>query len=186
MLALTKIAATFAAIALPAAAMAAIGGANYATQYDFDEIRAATDGKPLRVEIHGNPFPGMAFDDSTRQMLPLIQAGQPQRLRAIYTYERPPERPRPYYRLVLVFDAANNLNSSTVCAGEARHKPPRAGHVDIFAVYCRNDQVMSETTAWTDASGPTDPRLGKLFFELLSTVFNNAPGLRPQNGFDRR
>ena len=182
---LTRILALVAAVALPGVAGAAIGGANYATQYDFDELRAATDGKPLRVEIHGNPFPGMAFDESTRQILPLIQAAQPQRLRAIYTYERPPERPRPEYRLVLVFDAANNLNSSTACSGEARHKPPRPGHVDIFAVYCRNDQVMSETTAWTDAAGPTDPRLGKLFFELLSTVFNSSPALRPQNGFDR-
>jgi hypothetical protein len=182
---LIKIVSAVAAVALPAAAMAAIGGANYATQYDFDELRAATDGKPLRVEIHGNPFPGMAFDDSTRQMLPLIQAGQPQRMRAIYTYERPPERPRPEYRLVLVFDSANNLNSSTACAGSARHRPPQPGRVEIFAIYCRNDQVMSETTAWTDASGPTDPRLGQLFFELLSTVFNNAPGLRPHSGFDR-
>jgi hypothetical protein len=182
---LTKIVAAIAAIALPASAIAAIGGANYQTQYDFDELRAAVDGKPMRVEIHGNPFPGMAFDDSTRQMLPLIQAGQPQRLRAVYTYERPPERPRPDYRLVLVFDAANNLNSSTVCSGQARHKPPRPGHVDIFAVYCRNDQVMSETTAWTDASGPTDPRLGKLFFELMSTVFDSSPARRPQSGFDR-
>jgi hypothetical protein len=37
-----------------------IGGADYAPQYDFSEFWAATDNKPFRVEIAGNPFPGMS------------------------------------------------------------------------------------------------------------------------------
>jgi len=174
------------ALALPATALATVGGANYATQYDFDELRAFTDGKPLRVEIMGQPpFAGVAADDAARQMLPLIQAGRPQRLRSIFTYDKPAERPRPEYRLVLVFDSADNLNSSTVCEGQSRHKPPVAGQVNIFAVYCRNDQMMSETTGWTAATGPSDPRLGRLFFDIMSTVFSDAQGLKPQRGFDR-
>jgi hypothetical protein len=172
--------------AIAAAAIAAVGGANYAGQYDFDELRAATHGKPMRVEMHGNPFPGIAVDDVARQMLQMIQAAQPQRLQAIYTFDKAIERPRPEYRLVLVFDAANNLNSSTACAGTARHKPGKPGHVHVFAVYCRNDQVMSETTAWTDAGGPGDPRLGQMLFDTLSTVFSNSPALRPQGGLDRQ
>jgi hypothetical protein len=184
---LTKFMTAAAILALPASAIAAVGGANYATQYDFDELRAATDGKPLRVEMHGNPFPGMAFDDAARLMLPLIQAGQPQRLRAIYTYERPPERPRPDYRLVLVFDAADNLNAPDVCVGKPRHgaaSPP--GKVRVFAVYCRSDQHMSETTGWTDAAGPADPTMAKLYVDILNTVFSDAQGLKPQGGGDRR
>ena len=173
------------ALALPASAIAAVGGANYQPQYDFDELRAATHGKPMRVEIFGNPFPGLATDDAARQMLPLIQAARPQRLRSIFTYDKPAERPRPDYRLVLVFDSANNLNSSTVCAGQARHQPPKPGRVEVFAVYCRNDQVMSETTAWTDANGPTDPRLARMFFDTLSTVFSDSQRLKPHHGLDR-
>lgn len=181
-----KIAAALLGLALPVAAFATVGGANYATQYDFDELRTFTDGKPLRVDIMGQlPFAGVAADDAARQMLPLIQAARPQRLRAFFTYDKPAERPRPEYRLILVFDAADNLNSSTVCAGQSRHKPPIAGQVNIFAVYCRNDQMMSETTGWTAASGPNDPRLGRLFFDLLATVFSDAQGLKPQQGFDR-
>ncbi|HYC64476.1 MAG TPA: hypothetical protein VEC14_07085 [Reyranellaceae bacterium] len=172
------------ALALPAAAIAAVGGAQYQPQYDFDELRAATHNKPMRVEIFGNPFPGMATDDAARQMLPLIQAARPQRLRTIFTYDKSGERPD--YRLVLVFDSANNLNSATVCNGEARHQPGKPGRVEVFAVYCRNDQVMSETTAWTDAGGPTDPRLGRMFFDTLSTVFSDAQGLKPHHGLDRR
>ena len=39
----------FAAIALPALALAAtIGGAYYAPQYDYRDLWAATDGKPSR------------------------------------------------------------------------------------------------------------------------------------------
>ena len=182
-----KIAAGLLALAAPFSTQATVGGAHYQPQYDFDELRAFTDNKPVRVEIVGNPFPGIAVDDAARQMLPMIQAARPMRLRSIFTYDKPAELPRPDYRLVLVFDAANDLGSASVCRGVARHKPATPGKVNIYAVYCRNDQPMSETTGWTDASSPGDASVAKLYFDLLSTVFSDAQGLRPQNGGgDRR
>ncbi len=42
---------------LLSACNAAIGGADYAPQYDFGEFFAATDGRPFRVDVAGNPFP---------------------------------------------------------------------------------------------------------------------------------
>ena len=46
---------------LPVAALAAtIGGSEYAPQYDYREFFAAADGKPFRVVLAGNPFPGDA------------------------------------------------------------------------------------------------------------------------------
>jgi len=96
-----------------------------------------------------------------------------------FTYADPPEPPRPYYRLVLVFDAANDLTAARVCAGEIRHKPPVAGRpFDVFAVYCRNDLALSFTTAWTDATSPDDPRTGALFAQLFLVVFSDAPRRR--------
>ena len=32
---------------------------------------------------------------------------------------------------------------------------------------------MSQTTAWTDATGPTDPRIERLFRELFQVLFTN-------------
>jgi hypothetical protein len=74
---------------------------------------------------------------------------------------------------VLVFDPANDLNADPVCAGE----PPRfqAGkpcRSYVYAIYCRNAQALSFTTAWTQAAGPTDPRIEQLFRELFMVVFS--------------
>ena len=99
-----------------------------------------------------------------------------------FTYADPPERPRPYYRLVLVFDAALDLGSNRVCEGTYRTRPGRPGVLNLFAVYCRNDQVLSETTAWTAANGPADPRVDARFRELFQVVFSDSPMLRPNVG----
>jgi hypothetical protein len=52
----------------------------------------------------------------------------------------------------------------------------------VYAVYCRNDQPLSETTAWTPATGPTDPRIGQLFRELFQVVFTDSQSYRPLGG----
>jgi gamma-glutamyltranspeptidase len=40
------------------------------------------------------------------------------------------------------------------------HRPPTPGRpFDVFAVYCRNELALSQTTAWTDAAGPNDPKV---------------------------
>lgn len=176
-------------IAAPAAGLAAvIGGTYYAPQYDYREFFAAADGRNFQVVLYGNAaLPG--FDPATvaRDLLPLMQAGKP-RPALTFTYADPPERPRPYYRLVLTFDPANDYGSNSVCAGvPPRFKPGRPGIFYVFAVYCRNDQVLSETTAYTAATGPTDPRVGELFRELFQVVWSDSPALRPQQGgTDRR
>jgi hypothetical protein len=68
-----------------------------------------------------------------------MQAAKP-RPALTFTYDAPVERPRPDYRLVLVCNAANELNSSAVCSGTIRVKQGRPGIFNLYAVYCRNDQ----------------------------------------------
>jgi hypothetical protein len=88
--------------------------------------------------------------------------------------------PRPNYRLVLVFDAANDLTAARLCDGQYWHKPPIAGRpFNVFAVYCRNDLALSQTTAWSDATGPNDPRLGPLIAQLFLVVFSDQAWRRP-------
>jgi len=178
-----KLAATLLGLAaIPLAASAAvIGGTYYAPQYDYREFFAATDGRNFQVMLGGNPFPGVDPNLVARDLLPAMQAAKP-RPALTFTYDRPVEKPSPDYRLMLIFDPANDLGSNAVCNGVTRFKPGRPSVFYVYAVYCRNDQVMSETTAWTPATGPADPRIGELFRELFQVVFSDSPALRAQLG----
>ncbi len=161
-------------VALPAiAAAATIGGYYYATQYDYREFFAATDGKQFQVVLAGNAFPGVDPETVARALLPAMQAAKP-RPALTFTYARPSPPPRPDYRLVLVFDPANDLNADPVCGGrDMRFRPGRPGVFYVYAIYCRNDQALSYTTAWTAATGPNDPRIERLFRELFMVVFSD-------------
>jgi hypothetical protein len=185
---LKKLAAALAAIvALPVAAFAAvIGGTDYAPQYDYHEFFNVADGKTFRVVLMGEPFAGIPTDAVAGRLLAQMQAAKPPP-RLTFTYDVPAERPRPDYRMVLVFNAANDFGAWPLCAGEKpRFKPAVPGKFNVFAVYCRNDLAMSQTTAWTDASGPDDPRVGQLFRELFPVLFSDALGLRPQSSGNLR
>ena len=159
------------AAALPARTQT-VGGFDYAPQYDFSEFWAATDGRSFRVIVAGKPFPHLPIDLVKQQLLAVMQANKP-RPALTFTYETPPEEPRPDYRLVLVFDPANDLTAARVCAGQSFMKPPTPGRVYVFGVYCRNDLALSQTTAWAQATGPDDPRLGQMFAQLFLVLFDD-------------
>jgi hypothetical protein len=179
----SRIAALFGLLILAACAssIAVIGGTYYAPQYDFAEFFAATDGRNFQVILVGNPFPGIDPNTVARDLLPAMQAAKP-RPALTFTYDAPVERPRPYYRLVLVFDSALDLGSAEVCNGTTRTRPGRPGIFYLYAVYCRNDQPLSETTAWTQATGPTDPRIEQFFRELFQVIFSDSRAYRPDAG----
>lgn len=169
------------AFAAPAGA-ATIGGMDYAVQYDFREFWAATDGRNFQVILEGNPFPALDPQTVAQRLLPVMQAAKP-RPALTFTYDQPAERPRPDYRLVLVFNYANDLGADRVCEGVKRFQPDtRPGEFKVFAVYCRNDKFMSQTTAWTPATGPDDPRVNRLFREMFEVLFSDSPMTRPQSG----
>ena len=111
-----------------------------------------------------------------------MQANKP-RPPLTFTYAVPAEMQHPNYRMVLVFNAANDLGAASVCAtGKTRVRPGTPGRLNVFAIYCRNDLALSELTGWTDASGPDDPRVGQLFKQVFAELFSEALGLRPQSG----
>lgn len=165
--------------AVPSAAT--VGGTSYAPQYSFGEFFAATDGRAFQVVLAGNPFPGSDPGAIARDLLPMMQAARP-RPALTFTYDMPAERSRPDYRLMLTFDPANDLSSNAVCNGEARFKPGWPGVFYVYAVYCRDQQVMAATTAWTQAASPADPRIGRLFRELFLVLFSDSPTLNRSAG----
>lgn len=163
-----------------------VGGYDYAPQYYFSEFYAATDGKTFHVIVAGNPFPQLTPPEMQRRLLPVMQANRP-RPRLTFTYEPPAEPQRPDYRLVLVFDAANDLGAARVCSGETRHQPqPEPGRVSVFAVYCRNDQALSQAVASTPATSPEDPRVGQMFQQLFLVVFTDSPIVNRPHSPSRR
>ncbi|MDO8975986.1 hypothetical protein [Reyranella sp.] len=160
--------------ALPALAVAAtIGGVYYAPQYDYRDFFAATDGKNFPVILAGSAFPGVDAGVVASDLLPAMQRAKPAPA-LTFTYERPIPPASPDYRLVLVFDPANNLNADPVCAGEPpRFQPGKPGRFYVYAIYCRNDRAMSFTTAWTQATGPSDPRIEQLFRQLFMVIWTD-------------
>lgn len=169
------------ALALGCADAATIGGTYYAPQYDYAEFFAATDHRNFQVVLAGNPFPDSNPQAVAQALLPVMQAAKP-RPALTFTYADPPERPHPYYRLVLIADPALDLGSNQVCNGVTRFRGHQPGVFYVYAVYCRNDQVMSETTAWTQATGPDDPRVAGLFRQLFQVVFSDSPMLPNRDG----
>lgn len=157
-----------------------VGGADYAVAYDFWEFYAVANRRPFAVVVSGNPFPVLPQQESLQRLLPIMQANRPARPQVIWTYDTPAERPRPYYRMVLVFDPANDLTAQRACSGEFRHRPPTPGRLYVFAIYCRNDEVMSQTTSWTEATGPDDPRVGAMFSALFQVLFIEVNPNRPR------
>jgi len=110
-----------------------------------------------------------------------MQASKP-RPNLTFTYEVPVERPRPDYYMVLIFNPALDLSAAQVCAGERRPGPGQPGRLYLFAVYCRNDQYMSQTTAWTAATRPDDPQVGQMFAVLFQVLFTDQPVRRWNRG----
>jgi len=153
----------------------AVGSADYAPQYDFSEFYAAADGKTFVVSVVGNPFPAIATSEMRRHLLPVLQANAPPRPKFTFTYDQPAERPHPFYRLYVVFGAANDLTAARVCADQVRLAPGPGGRVDVFAVYCRNEQALSQATGSVIASSPEDPQLGNLFSKLFLALFPAIP-----------
>src|SRR5215471_3257792 len=97
------------AVGIPVVTHAAVlGSSYYAVQYDYREFYAISDNKPFRVELVGHPYPAMEMDEVARRLLPVMQANKPPP-NLTFTYDKPAVQLRPDYRLLLVFDPANDL-----------------------------------------------------------------------------
>ncbi|MBV8394431.1 MAG: hypothetical protein JOY81_14735, partial [Alphaproteobacteria bacterium] len=145
--------------------------------YDFSEFYAATNRQTFLAVVAGNPFPRLSQQEMQQRLLPVMQANRPPS-DLTFTYAAPPESPHPFYRVVLVFDAALNLTAANVCAGQIRLRPEPSGRFDLFAVYCRNDQWLSQTTTKTAATDPEDPRAASALRQVFLELFN--PFRRPE------
>jgi hypothetical protein len=112
----------------------------------------------------------MPMSEVARRLLPVMQANKPPP-NLTFTYDVPTVPQRPDYRLMLVFDPANDLGSGPVCNDARRFKPGRPGRVYVYAVYCRNDLALSEVTGWVNFTAPDDAGMNSLMKDLFNVVF---------------
>ena len=159
-----------------------VSSEDYASQYDYNQFRLASDGRTFPVLIVGNPFPELEPGDADRRLLAVMQANKP-RPHLTFTLEKASTGPAPSHRLVLVFDPVNEVGAARVCKGEAatgRHVP---GQLSVFAVYCRGDVPLSQAVGRTPAATPEDSDVARLFDDLFRTVFSDAPNVQPNHGY---
>ena len=153
------------------ASAAIIGGTNYASQYDYGEFFSIADHHDFKVVLAGNPFPGSDLGSVGRDLLPVMQAAKP-RPALTFAYDVAVEKDQPDYRLMLVFNAANDLGSKEVCNGVTRAKPGPARSVQA-------SMPSTAATTWRCRRPPLGRRLpapttrsvAELFRELFMVVF---------------
>lgn len=187
-----KIIAGLAASVIPVAVHAAVlGGSFYDIRYDYREFYAVANDKPFRVELLGNPYPALSPSEVARRLLPVLQANKPPP-NLTFTYDAPTSdrygvRPHPDYRLVLVFDPANDLGAGAICNGARRFKPATARRIYAFAVYCRNDLALSSVGGWANSTAPDDAGANSLMKDLFNVVFERSTDgvLQHGHGFVR-
>jgi hypothetical protein len=158
--------------------VSSVSSEDYASQYDYNQFRLASDGRTFPVLIVGNPFPQLGSDDVDRRLLAVMQANKP-RPRLTFVLENA----GPGHRLVLVFDPPNEVGAARVCKGEATSRPHVSGQLSVFAVYCRGDVPLSQAIGRTTAGTPEDRDVAMLFDTLVQTVFSDAPNVQPNHGY---
>src|SRR4029453_1302175 len=115
------------------ASAAVIGGTNYASQYDYGEFFSIADHHDFKVVLAGSAFPASDLGSVARDLLPVMQAAKP-RPALTFAYYVAGEKDQPDYRLMLVFNAANDLGSREVCNGITRGSAARPGLFKLYAV----------------------------------------------------
>ena len=159
-----------------------VSSEDYASRYDYNQFRLASDGRTFPVLMSGNSFPQLAADEADRRLLVVMQANKP-RPRLTFVQEKAAPGPDSGHRLVLVFDPANQVGAARVCKGAMAFGPHVDGQLSVFAVYCRGDVPLSQAIGRTTAGTPEDGAVARLFDDLFKTVFSDAPNVQPNHGY---
>ncbi len=116
-----------ASLLAPAIASAAvIGGTTLCVAVRLRRVLLRRRSSRLQGRAGRQSLPGSDMGTVARDLLPAMQAAKP-RPALTFAYDVAPVKDQPNYRLVLVFDAANDLGSREVCNGISRVKPGRPG-----------------------------------------------------------
>lgn len=159
------------AASLPQAQAAIITQTEVYTPYQYNEFYAVADGQDFRVVIRGNPF-AQGQEAFEREVLDALRNGIVGPRVNFTTTPNNADR-RPDYRLVMMFGPARSVSGDTLCRrlDQAPPNPARTSEVVMAIAYCRNEQVLTEAWARTDAVSASDGAFRRMFAELMPILF---------------
>jgi len=135
----------------------------------------ATRSGPLLLRVLGDPFragpaeTGQAVAESMAGALP----GRP----FVLTL-RPEEASAAQFRVVVALGAPAGLDERSLCAGPAPVLAPvvAGGRVDLIAVFCDGDGVLSSVRGWVaKVEGPGDRRFHQLLGQAAREMIGSEP-----------
>ncbi len=140
---------------------------------------AATRGGIL-TEVTGNPFD--APQEDLEQAITQAMTGSHFGPRVAFI-TTPPEDFASPYRVVMVFDAAQNHTNLKLCRFDHGIDPQTGEKVRVHAAFCANESPLTAVSGEVgDASGPGDPRFRQLIRQITVNLF---PPFNPDRSSDR-
>jgi hypothetical protein len=140
-----------------------------APAYTQGEVAYAAADRDLRVVVHGNPF-GMEPQALGR----LVTDSMQNRIMGVRTNftTTPNETARRDYRVVLVFNATENLLNSSLCSMNAFATAPPGGPIVLQGAFCRGSGALTSATGWLDeVQAPTDPAFRQFISDMTVSLF---------------
>ncbi len=129
---------------------------------------AATHGGIL-MEVVGNPFDAPQKD--LEQAITQSMTGSHFGLKVAFATTPPEEFASPY-RVVMVFDAAQNHTDSKLCRFDHGIDPQTGDKVRVHSALCAKDKPLTAVSGEVaDASGPGDPRFRQLIRQITVNLF---------------
>ncbi|MBF0324040.1 MAG: hypothetical protein HQL42_03115 [Alphaproteobacteria bacterium] len=131
----------------------------------------ASSAGPMLVEVLGQPFAnlspeslsGHVADSMTGQLI-----GRP----ITFTADQA-QAPRPQFRVILAFNAADTTDPKSLCAGKVVLGAP-AEKITLIASFCDDGQMLASVKGWVARiDGPTDSRFRRLIGQVTRELFGN-------------
>lgn len=140
---------------------------------DMTDVRSelvyAASDRDLRTEIVGNPFHS---DQATvNAAVTSAMNGAIQFVRTNFT-TTPNKTARPDYRMLVVFNPADNPLSSLLCSHGPFQTRPATGNMQVMVAFCRDSGTLSSATGWiSGVTDPNAPAFRSLIMDATRTTF---------------
>ena len=151
---------------------------NVSTAYSPLEFSAAAGGRDLATEVYGNPFPidQISFDQTVTDLMQGKHFGPP-----THFTTTPGESANRRYKVVMVFNPAENIANPQICSGGPIATDRQPGQpIRLQAAFCGGGTRTSTTVGAPAVTSPQDPAFRSL---ITDTTFELFP-LRDPNHSD--
>lgn len=144
-------------------------GSEISTAYSRSEVVYAASDRDLQVVLYG-----AAFAEDPQRFAQRVTEAMKGRIFGINTNPTttPNQTARRDYKVVLAFNPADTMLSSSLCSsGSVRTLPPGPSVV-VQGAFCRSGGTLTSATGWLDkASSADDPDFRQLIADMMYTLF---------------